>query len=63
MVLALLALWFLLPDSDLPSHLPLPNTLLQPEHVSIYIYIMLGVQFNADLSSVKRKTFSNLYNI
>lgn len=38
MVLPLLALWFLLPDSDLPSHLPLPNTLLQPEHVSIYIY-------------------------
>lgn len=56
MVLPLLALWFLLPDSYLPrhpsllSHLPLPNTLLQPEHVSIYI---LGVQFNEDLSSVK----------
>lgn len=42
----------------LSSHLPLPNPLLQPEHVSIYI---LGVQFNDNLSSVK--TFSNLYNI
>lgn len=32
------------------------QTLLQPEHVSIYI---LGVQFNADLSSVKKNIFKS----